>query len=273
MGDTPYSESDEVAFDAIVDTMNAEPLEFVVHVGDIKSSRAQCTDAIYLDRKARFDRSAHPFILAPGDNEWVDCRRQRAGGHDPLERLAKLREIFFSGSRLMGKRQSVAFEAQEGYPENRLWTTRSVVFATLNAQGSNDNVGFDARNDEEAVRRGAANRRWLDRAFAMPNARAVVVIFHANPFVRSKQLVYDALVASLTAHAVSFSKPVLVVHGETHFQRADQPFRDGDGRTIANMTRLESFGSPFVGWVQVSADPADARFFRFRTRGQSTTFP
>ena len=34
-------------------------------------------------------------VLTPGDNEWTDCHRVAAGEYQPLERLAKLREVFY----------------------------------------------------------------------------------------------------------------------------------------------------------------------------------
>src|SRR5690349_2457881 len=77
MGDTPYSAGEERAFVAMIARMDAEPLLFSIHVGDIKAgSHAPCTDAVYFARKADFDRSAHPVILTPGDNDWTDCRRK-----------------------------------------------------------------------------------------------------------------------------------------------------------------------------------------------------
>ena len=34
-------------------------------------------------RRALLARSVHPLVLLPGDNEWTDCHRLGAGGHDP----------------------------------------------------------------------------------------------------------------------------------------------------------------------------------------------
>ena len=35
-----------------------------------------------------------------------------------------------------------------------------------------------------------------------------------------------------------------------------------DGTPIDNITRLETYGSPFVGWIDVTVDPSDPRLFR-----------
>jgi hypothetical protein len=79
LGDAPYDELEAQRLDGVIDAMNAQPLAFVVHVGDIGSSRNACNDGWLQARKAQFARIRHPFVLLPGDNEWTDCPR-------PLER-------------------------------------------------------------------------------------------------------------------------------------------------------------------------------------------
>jgi len=286
-GDTPYNALEEATFDRLIDAMNAEPLAFVTHVGDFKAGSSPCTDALYAERKARFDRSRHPLALTPGDNDWVDCRRKASGAMDPLERLAKLRSLFYSGAGFLGRSTAIA-EVMTGcalagsagcecpaLPENRRWEQRlassgqRVVFTTLNVQGSNDNRGFDAASDRDAECRGHANRAWLALAFARgARPAAVVVIFHANPLVPSADDAHRPLRDALVREASAFGGPVLVVHGDTHRYRADHPFVDAQGRTVPNLARLETFGSPFSGWVLVTVDPADPRFFRFTPRGE-----
>ena len=58
-------------------------------------------------------------------------------------------------------------------------------------------------------------------------------------------------------------RPVLFVHGDTHTYRVDRPFRDEKGDRVPNLTRLEVYGSPQVGWVRVTVDPNDSDLFRF----------
>ncbi|HEY3073782.1 MAG TPA: hypothetical protein VGJ74_01285, partial [Burkholderiales bacterium] len=63
MGDTPYSEDEVKRLDRLIDELNAEPLAFVVHIGDITSGRGPCTDAWFEARKQQFARIRHPFVL------------------------------------------------------------------------------------------------------------------------------------------------------------------------------------------------------------------
>jgi hypothetical protein len=46
-----------------------------------------------------------PFIFVPGDNEWTDCERLSNGAYDPLERLGKLRRLFWEDEFSLGKTQ------------------------------------------------------------------------------------------------------------------------------------------------------------------------
>ena len=192
MGDTPYTAREEPVFLEMMARMDAEDLAFVVHVGDIAGGGA-CADALYAKRRAQFDASAHPLIYTPVDNEWTDCRAEK---QDPLERLAKLRQVFFAGRFSLGRKRLELF-VQEGcvregpmpcecpaLPENRFWTRAGVRFVTLHVVGSNNNVGFDADNDREARCRDEANAAWLEyavRASERSQTRGLVIFVHANP--------------------------------------------------------------------------------------------
>ena len=279
LGDTPYSDREEARFLAMMRGIDAEELEFVVHVGDMKSGGSPCTDALFERRRAQFDASAHPFIYTPGDNEWTDCRRS---GTSPIERLARLREVFFPDAWSLGRRRiATAFQDQciEGsatactcpaHPENRIWSHGRIRFVTLDIPGSDNNVGYDAANDAEARCRNEANRRWLERAAtesAGDDTRALVVLTQADPWRTAKRpSPYRGFLAQLQQVAARLAKPVLFVHGDTHTYRADRPFVDAVGEPVANLSRLEGFGSPIVGWVKVTADPASPEVFRFEPR-------
>ena len=270
MGDTPYSDMQEPHFVAMIERMDAEPLAFVIHVGDIKAGgNSRCSDELYARRKAQFDASAHPLVYTPGDNEWTDCRRASNGRYDPLERLAKLRETFFAGRKSLGRAELDTTGEMEaapgctGYPENRTWSHGGVYFATVNIPGPNDNEGVDDSSDAEARCRDAANAAWIERAAALvqsENALALVIATQADPWV-SKAPGFVALLAQVAAVAQRLRRPVLFVHGDTHVYRYDTPFRDASGATVPNAIRLETYGSPFVGWVRVTVDPADPRVF------------
>jgi hypothetical protein len=268
LGDLPYFAWEALRLEQMLDRMNGEPLAFVLHVGDIKGGEALCSDGTYLERRALFERSAHPFFLLPGDNDWTDCHRASNGGHDPLERLAFLRRTFHGDESSLGKRTLRPLR-QPRYPENMRWELGEVVFVAVHAVGSYNGLGRSRAGDVEAADRNAANLAWLDAAFAeaaRSDARGVVVAFHANPhFERPAgsraRLGHDDLVRAVTQHARAFARPVLVVHGDTHTYRLDRPLAIHGAPNLTTVTRVESFGSPIVGWVRVTLDPALPELF------------
>jgi hypothetical protein len=278
LGDTPYNEREEKAFVAMIARIDEAPVAFAIHVGDFKGgSHAPCTDAVYVERKAELDRSRHPVVLTPGDNDWTDCRRRSNGAMDPIERLARLREIFFATPASLG-REPMATIMQSGclapprpecgcaaHPENRRWTRGGVTFVTINVPGSNDNVGHDAANDREALCRGEANRRWLEGAASQvvrAQGLGLVIALQADPWSSHRPAVYRALLEQVAAIGRRLARPVLFVHGDTHTYKFDRPFTDASGAAIDDIMRLETYGSPLVGWVEVAVDPGDPHLFR-----------
>ena len=282
MGDTPYNDREEAHFVKMLERMGGEPLAFIVHVGDIKAgSNSPCTDELFAKRRAQLDRSRHAIVYTPGDNEWTDCRRKTNGGTDPLERLAALRRVFFADRWSLGV-ERIETRVQEdrqapcgAYPENRAWMRARIRFVTLNIPGSDNNVGFDKASDDEAACRNGANRRWLARAVddsADASTRALVVAIQANPWDTRKP-VYKDFLAQLQEAARRLSKPILFVHGDTHTYRVDTPFTDALGQPVFNLVRLETYGSPVVGWVKVTVDPDRPEVFTFEPKTEAFVPP
>jgi len=269
MGDTPYSEREVRALDAMITRINTEELAFVVHVGDITSGQGPCTDAWFLARKAQFERLRHPFILIPGDNDWTDCHRS---GMDPLERLARFRELFEAGDESMGQRKMKLVRQSAdpkfaAYREHMRWQTGRVLFVTLNVQGSNNNLGRNPAMDAEYRERMAAAMAWLDEAAELAGQAplgALVVLTQANPdfeergAARGQPDGFAEFRDALRRHALRLNKPLFLVHGDTHRYRQDQPLKDAQGMTIPNFVRIEVDGSPWVSWLRGTISPAGA---------------
>lgn len=272
-GDTPYFAHEEAGVARLLEGLRDANVAFVVHVGDIKLGSAPCTDEVLAARRRMFDASPVPFIIVPGDNEWVDCQRATAGGYDPLERLAKLREIFYpDGSSLGQKRLRVVRQGDHprfrAYRENARWTAGGILFVTLNVPGSNNNLGRNDAMDAEHAARMLANFFWLDDAVRRAKAadvRGLVVFAHADPrFGRGAPRVdgYMRYREALQTHAAWLAKPLLLVHGDGHRYRVDQPLRDRTtGWRIETFTRVEVFGTPELNWVRIDVDPEHPRLF------------
>ena len=226
LGDVPYSEHEVERLDRLIDEMNAQDFAFVVHVGDIgHSTLAQaCSDQWLEKRKAQFARIRHRFILLPGDNEWSDCARH---GIDPLARLRKWRELFCN--------------APAEYCEHLRWEAGGWVFVTLNVPGSNNNL----RHPEHAPRMQAVFAE-LDAAATLAGQRAgLVILMQANPFFFPRlRDGYAGLKDRLRELAARMPGKVILIHGDTHIYRDDEP--------LPGLRRIEVWGSPFVGWLRGS---------------------
>jgi hypothetical protein len=257
----------------LIDSLADARVRFVVHIGDFKAAATPCSDELFAERRRMFDASPVPFVFVPGDNEWTDCHRASAGGHDPIERLAKLRALFYPDDQSLGRqklrlaRQSA--DARFGaYRENARWLMGGIVFVTLNVPGSNNNLGRNAAMDAEHAARMAANFAWLDgavRRAAARDMRGLVVFAQADPFFVGRATRVDGYAQfreALRTHAATLAKPMLLVHGDGHRYRIDQPLRDrATGRRLETFTRVEVFGAPEVDWVRIDVDPANPRLF------------
>ena len=291
IGDLGYFPREEPWVDNVFADLNRNTsLAFVVHVGDLSSPRYGCTNELWARRLAQFRASAHPVVYTPGDNEWTDCHEPAVKGGDPLERLAKLRTVFFDGDHTLGQRTfALARQSQSAdaafakYRENVRWDLGGVTFLTLHVVGSNNGLGRTPEGDAEYAERTQANLAWLRQGFdhaKVSNTRAIMVLQQANlfpefpPFPGTPQSPsgYTDLRVHLQKEATAFGKPIVLVHGDSHFFRIDKPLSPRPVRgtvvtpALENFTRVETFGSPYHHWVHVTVDASDPNVFTFRPR-------
>lgn len=282
-GDTPYSHWERERLPDLMAEMDREDLAFVVHDGDFKNGSSACSDEVMRDILGVFQASRHPLVYVPGDNEWTDCHRQNNGGYGPLERLGKLRELFFAGDTALGQRPML-LERQSrdpafaSYRENVRWEAGGALFVGLNLPGSENNFHGQARSGgpvPEFVERSAANRAWLAQAFALARANqlaGLMIVIQANPEFEDAiagkiHPGYQDFLTQLGEETQAFAGQVVLVHGDSHRQQINQPMLDAASRQVVrNFTRVETFGSPFMGWIKATVDAADPRVFRFSPR-------
>ena len=243
IGDSGYNAQGEQNFLRIRDSMNAAGLAFSVHDGDIWMGGTDCND----DRLRQVKTVLNGFktlVYTPGDNEWVDCPQGSDG------RLPAIRRIFFSAQQSLGT-APIPQRRQVGTPENARWEWGGVVFATLNVPGPS---GGGPATPADLV--------WLDNTFDRAEAikaPAVMIIWQDDPTDGSS----PALVAKLKRRALAFRKPVMLVHGDTHRYKLDNPWRE-----VRNLTRLETFPTFTPEWVKILVDPASPAVFTVaRMRG------
>lgn len=282
IGDQQYSADEEARFPEVLKAMDREPLAFVVHDGDFKGG-APCTDELFKNRYALFDSSAHPFVFTPGDNDWTDCHRDDNGRFEPLERLQFLRRLFYPapeqsmGRRPMTLTSQASQRGYERYRENALWTLGEVVFATLHLVGSGNGTGRTPASDAEAAERTRAAIVWTRTAFALATRqafKAVMLITQANPRFdvapeAPSHRPFAEWTRVLEEQTRAFAGQVVLVHGDTHYFRIDKPLpmpagpRSSGRPSLANFTRVETFGPPDLHWIRVRVSPGTRAVFVF----------
>ena len=273
MGDVPYSDEAFVEYDKYLTRAQVEDFDFFVHVGDIKSGSQPCSDEHLALMQDLFRRQPVPVVYTPGDNEWTDCDGEDAGGFEPTERLGRLRELFFGEEDVLRldqldvERQS-AQPGYERYVENYRFSRGRVLFAILHVAGSNNGrqperagalAEFEARN--------AAVNRFLKESVDVAleeNAVALCLIIHANPdFESNSRDGHQDFNAAVQAALTRFERPVVCIHGDSHYFRVDKPLRDERRWNTPHFTRMEVFGSPNVAGVSVRVDPNTPQVFFF----------
>lgn len=285
--DAPYSAWEREQFPRLIADMSAQPLAFVVHGGDIKNSSSVCDDQTYTAILEAFQASEHPLVYVPGDNEWTDCHHRLNARFDPLERLDRLRELFWAGDTSLGRR-TMALERQSrrsafpAYRENVRWASGGALFVGLNVPGSDNNYFGDSIQEPdrrgpvaEFTRRAAANRAWLAEAFDVARREGlsgILIVAHANPGFEAwnegrAPVGYADFLEQLRHEVRRFDGQVVLVHGDTHQQHIDRPMRDGaTGAVVPNFRRVELFGYPQLGWVRGTVDASDPEVFRFEPK-------
>jgi hypothetical protein len=309
-GDLPYSDLQAlVGVPNLIADMNRQDLAFTLHDGDLKAGNSTpgsvtpttCSDELYA-QALRYFRMLHaPVVFTPGDNDWTDCDRPSNGGFSSLERLDHERQVFFNTSFSLGRRR-MRQEVQNAAlclgvnglvpcVENRRWHIRGITYATLNIQGSCNNLCDTAPDPAEWSARNQAVIAWMRETFdeaADRHSAAVMLISQANPGwdlsdptrapLRDPRTLaqtdglpdgFQEFLLALREEVVAFRKPVAYVHGDSHYFRIDKPFLDAQGRRLENFTRVETFGDNAatgnndVQWLKIFVTPRSREVFTY----------
>jgi hypothetical protein len=272
IGDVPYGTDQEARFGSLVSAVNADPaVRLAVHVGDIKSGSTTCADERFAAVRAAFDTFDDPLVYTPGDNEWTDCHRANNGAYNPLERLDELRAVFFPApGRTLG-RHSRHVRYQPSLVENVRWSEESadVELATVHVIGSDNGLapwtglGFTAPTPEqiaEVQARTDADLAWIDTTFdraRRAHRRGIVLFMQADTWNPAPSPAQQAVVDRIVARTAAFDGSVLVVQGDSHVYRTDDP------AGLPNLTRIVIHGEtlPFE-YLRLTIDRRDPHLFR-----------
>ena len=299
----------------LIADMNSQQLAFTVHDGDLKAgSSSPCTDA-RLHAGARLpERAAGAGGLHAG-RQRLDRLRPRRQRRLQLARAARpraagvLRTPFTLGQhRLRQQVQTtpLCLGVSGPYRASRTAAGRvgGVTYATLNVQGSCNNLCDIAPDPAEYAARNARQHRLaagdlrggarppLGRGHAHLPGRSRLGPDRRAPARRSATRRrsretdgqpdgFQEFLTALRDEVVAFRRPVAYVHGDSHYFRIDKPFLDAAGRRLENFTRVETFGdnqengNNDVNWLKVHVDPRSREVFAYQPQivpGNRTRF-
>jgi hypothetical protein len=287
IGDIPYGDAQIARFPRVIDQINADPaVDFVDHLGDIKSGSSLCSDTYISMIRTQFDRFQDPLVYTPGDNEWTDCHRANNGGYQPHERLAFVRKTFFSQPGKTLGQQSVGVKSQvdQGFPENVRYSRAGIAFGVPHIVGSNNGLapwtGLTAPTSEQVTEVGARTAAAIDLInatfddAAASGDRAVVLLTQADMFdvtVANPQVAdywaFKPIVQAIIDRSSRFAGPVYLFNGDSHVYNSVKPLAAGSrwlsfyGVTGSadNLNRVTVDGSNGVNdYLRVSVRPSTA---------------
>lgn len=277
IGDNPYEEKSFPRYDLMIQRINDSGVDWVIHLGDMKAGGSSCSDE---DLQRIYDINSQfeiPFVLTPGDNDWFDCKRESAGSWDRLDRLDRLREIFYSEPvtlPIVSQRDS---DSYRDFVENVYWMDSQVMFATVHLvgmTGTEGGVGLHRDTEDAAM-------AWLETVFDAAieaDAKGVFVAMQADmyPFSGEPHWLlevcgtcadvrpyYERFHQALLEQSRRFNRPIMLAMGDTHIFRVDKPLYDG-GQLVEHVTRVEGFGEDQVHWVRIEVYPDSSDVFSVR---------
>ena len=290
-GDLPYdvTVSDDgrtdtsVYLESIVPMLrDRDDVAFVIHYGDTGRPKSACSDDwLRAQRRLWSEGIRKPVLYTPGDNDWTDCDRKNVPNRvSEVERLEAVRRIMFSTPPPVDASWRAA--RQDHQPENATWWVDSVRFVSVHVVGTSNGraqILIDCCERTLALvdQRDAANRVWLERAFASAtdgDTHALVIVTHVDPFGPDDlestpyerciaKPAYAALCEQIARGAANLGKPVLLVHGDSNAYCLDQPFPDWSGGQIWRLNGPGDFKYIDAALVRTAPDSATPAFTAF----------
>lgn len=279
LGDMPYSQPDDFPrLERLIQAINYQKPAFSIFVGDTKSGSSPCSNEHVEKMTTYFNSFKSPLIYSIGDNEWTDCHRDLAGQYNSLERLDHIRNKQFQSSSSFGvvklklQRQADLMPQFSDYVENSLWTRGHFLFVNLHIPGSNNNLGRDKESDQEYQKRNEANLAWINHAYKLAREKkyaGIIFAFQADIFYSPELATsinsgYRDTISAFRNQSEKLAIPVLLIHGDSHQLKIDQPLMSSNNRLLENVYRLEVMGANQVQAVEVRVNAQESSPFSFR---------
>ena len=174
---------------------------------------------------------------------------------DPIANLELVRSMFFSksgetlGTPMQVHTQAVEFNpahpADKAFVENVWWEKSEVLFVTLNIPGGSNNgtdpwygaPSMSPEQQKEVAVRTAATLRWIDAAYNRATTKgdvAIVILTQADMWDVDEAKAgvahlsgYKQYLDKIAENTKAYGMPVLMVMGDSHTFRSDNPLLKG----------------------------------------------
>ncbi|ADI30843.1 metallophosphoesterase [Methylotenera versatilis] len=151
------------------------------------------------------------------------------------------------------------------FVENVIWEKAGTLFVAVNIPGGSNNgadhwYGTPSMSNMQAQEisvRTEAALHWIDTAFKQAqdkHSKAIVIQVQADMWDLDGNLPshisnYKSYIDSIAAHTKAFNKPVLLLNGDSHVYRSDNPLvRNAPCVTEAGACSNDSYGSQPYGY-------------------------
>jgi hypothetical protein len=281
IADIPQWPDAEATTARLLDLFAERKLSFVIHAGGIKGDTESCADAVLSARYRLLNQSPLPLIYVPGEPDWAECDQPVNGSFDDVERLNRLRELFFADDDSLGQRRLALMRQSDqatfrAYRENARWVAGDALLVAINLPGNNNNYRKEGGRNGEFEDRREANRQWLSRAFSLAKQQelsAIVLVAHGDPQFgngwekRGKPTLLDGFMRRGTRDgylefkrqlrdlASRYRGQVLLVHTSLNGFGIDTPLRDANGKSVRNVTRVALPVGTGSQWTELVITP------------------
>jgi hypothetical protein len=190
-----------------------DDVDFLVVTG-VKGVHEPCSDRLYQKRRELIDEARRPVVLLPAGSDWAECRNS-AGRSNAIERLSRMRELFYAEPATLGKRKLALTRLSmsprfRSYAENAHWSIGKVMYATVNMPANNNHYLNEAGRNSEYEDRLVANRFWLHRLFAIAKGekmKALVLFSEGDVKVHAQPTGLRALLRGAAPDNDGFAEP------------------------------------------------------------------
>ncbi|CAG2129398.1 metallophosphoesterase family protein [Cupriavidus numazuensis] len=287
LSDLPQWPAAEDRFAALLDLLAERKLDLVVHAGGIKGDTESCGDAVLQARQHLLDQSPLPLVYVPGETDWAECHLPVNGNFDAMERLNRLRELYFPEDATLGRHPRAVVRQSDqamfrSFRENVRLSLGNILLVGLNVPGDNNHYRNEGGRNGEFEDRREANRQWLARAFSLAQQHGmtgIIIVAHGDPQFgngwekRGKPSLLDGFMRrrprdgylefkrQLRELAGRYRGQVLLVHAGSSGYRTDKPLRDSAGKPMPNFTRVALPVGTTAQWTELIVTPQAASPF------------